>query len=367
MRKNSIWLLCILAFVFFSCTNNNPVDPTPVNNPPIAPICLAPSDSALNQEKSVTLTWRQAIDPDGDSVRYDVYFGTDIGQLAIIGASISDTTYAVTKLIFNTVYYWKITAKDGNSTASSPVRRFTVKSYASPGMKLIHAGSFLDKDSNTATISYDFWMDSTEITVSEFKDVMDTAPAPSYFRESSGKYPVDYITWFQMIMYCNARSRLNGLDTVYTYTSINFSSANNLVCDWTRNGLRLPTEDEWELTARGAAQMQYPTFDGTISCANANYYGCKEPPSSVEAASFMPNPSGIYDLAGNVWEWCWNIDEDTVRQYNRTDYTGAESGSNRIMKGGGYSSTSVNAGSRIGWASSKHTYGIGFRVVRLAN
>jgi formylglycine-generating enzyme required for sulfatase activity len=130
-------------------------------------------------------------------------------------------------------------------------------------------------------------------------------------------------------------------------------------------GFDLPREAEWEYASRGGKGYEYGTDDGTISCTNANYWDCSTLRHPVDVGSYPSNPFGLYDLAGNVWEWC----NDWYGSYgsgNENDPQGPPSGSSRVLRGGGWYSSAD--GCRSAFRHSSYPYGrnvvIGFRVVR---
>ena len=128
-------------------------------------------------------------------------------------------------------------------------------------------------------------------------------------------------------------------------------------------GLDLPTEAEWEYACRGGRQLMYGTDDGTITSRKANYIA--KVGHATDGGSYPANPFGLHDMSGNVWEWCHDwygpYTDDSV-----TDPTGAQSGSDRVIRGGGwlYSDRLCRAAVRgyynPGWSG----YVMGFRVVR---
>ena len=209
-------------------------------------------------------------------------------------------------------------------------------------MKRIPAGTFqmgkigLAVPVHTVNIS-SFSMDSTEVTQGEYQRVM--SQNPSHYTGSSN-YPVEYVTWFDAVLYCNKRGKLEGRDTIYSYTSITGIAGNgctgltNLSYDLARNGYRLPTEAEWEYACRAGTTTDY--YWGNVSSSANDLYSW--PPNGAGGAhivgSKLPNGFGLYDMSSSVWEWCndWYGSYDAALQ---TDPIGPATGSNRLLRGGG--------------------------------
>lgn len=156
-------------------------------------------------------------------------------------------------------------------------------------------------------------------------------------------HPVIYVSWQDAIKYCNWRSRKEGLEPCY-----NESTGE---CDFTRNGYRLPTEAEWEKAARGTDARKYPWGnrepDGrqcNFADKNINYswsdknvddgYEYTSPAGNYESGK---SPYGVYDMAGNVWEWCndW-YDEDYYKNSPYKNSKGPGSGVLRVLRGGSW-------------------------------
>ena len=128
-------------------------------------------------------------------------------------------------------------------------------------------------------------------------------------------------------------------------------------------GLDLPTEAEWEYACRGGRQYKYGTDDGTISSTKANYNSNVGHP--VNAGSYQANPYGLFDMSGNVWEWC----HDRYGAYpsgSVTNPTGAQTGSSRVVRGGcwGFVATTCRSAYRNSDSPDSRSIIIGFRVVR---
>jgi hypothetical protein len=344
-----------------------------MNAPPSKPVIVIPSKANDTLLSNATIRWKTCIDPNGDPVTYSVQLNIDSAGFKTIAIGISDTFYTLknydTLTFFATV---RIVASD-NKGASSATERLNCyfKQVRSERMRRIPAGTFSDNLGNSARISYDFFMDTIEVTQASYNGLMQAIP-PIF---SGPQLPVQNVTWYDAIMYCNALSKQMNLDTVYTYVSITSQGANSLNEDSTKNGFRLPTEDEWELAAKGGVGATFATNDGSISCNNANYLSCNN--STVNVGTYPANPYGIHELSGNISEWCWTLYEtpDPGRINGRIDYAGGNSASvtaNRIVRGGSYAdNTSELISSARSYATANGRYAtdlidIGFRCVRIA-
>ncbi len=212
--------------------------------------------------------------------------------------------------------------------------------------------------------SKNFWIDTTEITVEQFAKVL-SLPQTS----TSPRLPATNITWFDAVLFCNARSKLTHLDTVYKYSSVAGTPGikcklDNVTADLKANGYRLPTEAEWEFACRGGMSTLF--FWGNDYSITCNYAWTFTPAEIKvhEVASLKPNPLGIYDIAGNVWEWC----NDWYGLYQKSailDPAGALTGTERVLRGGSAASSYYFARSGVRSKLRPETYNafIGFRAV----
>ena len=221
-----------------------------------------------------------------------------------------------------------------------------------------------------SVILIDFHLAQYEVTQKEYQEIMNANP--SHFKGDT--LPVENVTWFEAIMYCNERSKKEGLTPVYIING----SGEQLTVTWNRstNGYRLPTEAEWEYACRAGTTTPFNTGDN-ITPNQANYYGrypYNNAPSgqyrekTLPVGSFAPNSWGLYDMHGNVWEWCW----DLYGQYAATeqaDPAGAEDGAFRVNRGGGWNDFGrhLRSAYRAAHSPSNRTFNIGFRVARDAN
>ena len=276
---------------------------------------------------------------------------------------------------------------------------------APPGMVLIPSGPFTmgrtsgDTNSDavpTATTVSAFYMDVNEVTLSQWQTVQQWGTLVGGYTDlpaGSGKgetHPVQTVSWYDVVKWCNARSEREGKTPVYytddAQTAI-YKTGNvdvtNAQAKWTANGYRLPTEAEWEKAARGGlAGKRFPWGD-TISQNLANYNG-KTPrfayelgpndfnaigsvggtsPATSPVGSFAANGYGLNDMAGNVWEWCW--DWYGTPYAGGTDPRGPATGSYRVIRGGSWNRLAL--GARCAYRNNYGPTGsfsfIGFRAV----
>jgi len=234
-----------------------------------------------------------------------------------------------------------------------------------------------DEVQHQVTVS-SFYMGKYEVTQKEYKEMMGTNP--SNFKGDN--LPVEQVSWYDAIEYCNKRSQREGLTPAYTIKK-NQSDPNNKssldevkwTVTWNKNanGYRLPTEAEWEYACRAGTTTPFSTGNN-ITTSQANYDG-NNPynknakgeyrQKTIAVGSFTPNAWGLYDMHGNVQEWCW----DWYGNYSsgsQTDPMGASSGSYRMLRGGGwnYYARSLRSTNRNYTIPDSGSHNYGFRLVR---
>jgi sulfatase modifying factor 1 len=269
------------------------------------------------------------------------------------------------------------------------------------GMVLIPAGTFtmgdtLDGESDAVpspvTVSA-FYMDTNLVTYNQWVSIYNWATSNGYAFDDAGSgkapnHPVQALNWYDTVKWCNARSQQAGLTPAY-YTDAALTQVytngdtNAVYVNWATTGYRLPTEAEWEKAARGGLSgLRFP-WGNTISESQANYsgdtndysydlgpngynpigsYGGTSPATSP-VGSFAPNGFGLYDMAGNVQEWCWDWYAPYV---GGTDPHGPTSGSKRVLRGGNWESDAIfcRCADRVGLFTPNRTDPtFGFRCV----
>jgi uncharacterized protein YjdB len=220
------------------------------------------------------------------------------------------------------------------------------------------------EEQHQVTVS-SFYMGKYEVTQAEYEAVMGSNPSYFYFKGSN--LPVERVTFYDAVEFCNRLSQQEGLTPAYS----GYSSS--ITCNWNANGYRLPTEAEWEYACRAGRTTPFSTGNN-ITTSQANYDG-RNPynnnatgiyrQTTTAVGSFTPNPWGLYDMHGNVFEWCW----DWYGDYSsgaQTTPRGPESGPGRVGRGGSWDANGerLRSASRGYMDPSGYNRGVGFRLVR---
>ena len=292
-----------------------------------------------------------------------------------------------------------VTAENGTTTKDYVVKVIRYgNDYTSANigtLKYVPIGQF--KRDNTSifagdnsVISSAFRMSQYEITRAQFSTIMGTDPSNNIYSSGTSD-PVQNLTWYHAIAFCNKLSLSEGLTPVYAVTGVDFNSLTYasiptsgnpswdlVTIDWNANGYRLPTEMEWMWAAMGAPLdgqggstdlFSYSKiFAGKNSSNNmADYawYSSNSNNKSHPVGTKTSNELDLYDLSGNVWEFCW----DWYSSYPTgilTDYRGPDPTSDRVMRGGcwDFGATGCGVAFRGSLYAGDKRIVCGFRVVR---
>ena len=193
------------------------------------------------------------------------------------------------------------------------------------------------------------------VTQAEYQEIMGINP--SYFKGPD--LPVEQVSWFDVVEYCNTRSLKEGLTPAYTI------NGNNVSWNFNANGYRLPTEAEWEYACRAGTQTPYYNGD---SVNEAGWHSGNSGASTHPVGEKLSNPWGLYDMHGNVLEWCWDWLENYPYE-THTDSQSSSSRDSRVYRGGCwyFSPDQLRSAFRFGNRPNLRSLIVGFRIVRSGN
>jgi formylglycine-generating enzyme required for sulfatase activity len=248
---------------------------------------------------------------------------------------------------------------------------------------LVEAGGFQmgstsgggdEKPVHTVRRANDFYISKDEVNQKQWKEVMGTNPSSF----EGDILPVGNVSWYDAVEFCNKLSEMEGMTPCYS------GNGSSLQCNFNADGYRLPTEAEWEYAARGGSKSRGYTYAGlndrsqiylygNFADKNTDYFWSDKTQNDgfeeyAPVGNYGPNELGLYDMSGNVSEWCWDwYDSEYYSNSPSSDPAGPSTGSSRVTRGGGW----LNLESRLRVANRNYhapslSYVIGFRPVKTA-
>ena len=346
-----------------------------------------PANASDMASRNPTLTWEATPGtPNNASARaanlesYAVYFakvGEDYGSPTIVETK----SLAKVDLAQYTEYKWKVTAhqSDGQQATTPDATFLTAYTFRMGDTR--GGGDGDEKPAHGVLLTYEFEMGKYEVTFDQYDTYLVATGQPTETVSGEGwgrgSRPVIWVCWEDAAMYCNWLSLLSGLPPAYdetTWELLNEEGATTT--DITQvKGWRLPTEAEWEYCARGGAaditdgvEANDYRYAGSDTLSEVGWYGDNSGWKSQPVGEKEPNELGLYDMSGNVWEWCHDLyDRDWYDEGLQTNPIGPEVGPERVVRGGGWNSIAsyCRASDRSWWwFPSGYASNIGFRLCR---
>ena len=220
--------------------------------------------------------------------------------------------------------------KSGSTPKPEAPKTITTKTGIE--MVLIPAGEFImgddggendEKPAHTVTIGA-FYMDTHEVTQKSYQELMGKSPS----KHKGPGNPVEQLGWLGAIRYCNMRSRREGLTPCYNETTG--------ACNFDADGYRLPTEAEWEYACRVGTDTKYSFGSDPAKLSSYAWFKENSNKTPHPVGGKKPNPWGLYDMHGNVWEWSNDIYSESYDPKAGENPTGPAEGDERVLRGGGW-------------------------------
>jgi formylglycine-generating enzyme required for sulfatase activity len=226
---------------------------------------------------------------------------------------------------------------------------FTDPEGVIPGFKLIfvEGGEFISCDGKPIELS-PFYISEFQVT-QEIYIAVTNKENPSNFQGIN--HPVELVTWFEAVDFCNDLNRKIGLPPVFVKDHHLIDSNGNKTENGYVEGFWLPTDAEWEYAARGGikrrdTEMGGPAclFAGSNNIEHVGWYEKNGSNETKPVGLKFPNELGIYDMSGNVWEWCWDFyDEGYFYKSSKKNPVNINNGTRRVVRGGSWHNRAIDA------------------------
>ncbi len=303
-----------------------------------------------------------------------------VHTLDVAPVSINDRTMLPIRFIAES-FQFRVTWDEAQQLVTITSDAANADAAQTDSLVLINGGTFqmgspanepereADEVSHEVTVD-SFYLAATEVTQREYQSVMGENPSEN----QGADLPVETITWYDAIRYCNALSEAEGLTPCYTITDT------EVTWDRSADGYRLPTEAEWEYATRAGSDTPFGfgdyVNDTDANCYNAYGYNNNASGSwvngylehTVAVDSYSANAYGLYNIHGNVAEWVWDWYAPYETAAAQANPTGPESGNYKVARGGGWNDfpKHIRSAYRSAHPASAPLYSIGMRLARNA-
>ncbi|WP_334103369.1 formylglycine-generating enzyme family protein [Mesotoga prima] len=372
-------------------------EPVATDSTPLpVPSNLMPSDNDNRVKFSpsysldwVMLTW-EIPGTEKRVITYDVLAGKSRDSLAYVARELTERLFVYSGLQGGKDYYWKVIARDTmGGRSESPIWKFStaqtesfIKTTSGIEMVYVEGGTFTmgdtwgdgdsdEKPTHKVTLTYNFYIGNYETTFNEYDAFCEATGRikPKDEDWGRGNRPVVWVSWWDAIAYCNWLSEKEGLPKAYNSNGDFLGSDGKVTTDPDKVvGYRLPTEAEWEYAARGGKYSKGYKYSGSNGVQEVAWFSDNSGSRTRDIGRRMANELGIYDMSGNVWEWCsdWYGLYTVTSQIDPYSYKATSSGSRRVYRGGGWSSsaTYTRVADRFNISPTYSYYNLGFRIAR---
>ncbi|MBN2103452.1 formylglycine-generating enzyme family protein [bacterium] len=357
MEKIVCFGLGIMLFIGLTECSKSPSGP----DGPAKPNLLAPAMDTTLTDITLVFDWSDM----KNAVIYELMVdnNADFKSPELLSDTLTQSSCRITAPLPDNCYYWRVRGIDDHE---NPGQWSEIRSFYVDIMIFIEGGTFQMGDTDgsgdtdelpvhfVSVQSYE--MLKYEVTQELWQSVVGNYP--SSFTGNLNR-PVEQVSWLNAVEFCNMLSRK------HQFTPCYMIQENNVNCDFDADGYRLPTEAEWEYAARGGTQNIENLYSGSSQIGAVSWYAANSDSKTHETGLKMPNELGLFDMSGNVCEWCW----DWYSEYGSTaltDPAGPLSGVYRVLRGGSwfFSERGCRCASRFRNAPDVGLSHVGFRIVR---